>query len=311
LPGRLVAAWVYTWIWLPIIMLTVVFPLLLFPTGRSLSPHWRPVTWLAVGLTVAGTVLGALNPSLDVYNGTTPNPIGVPGADPNAGLLSIIVNGLTTLVLGAAICSLVVRFWRSRGVERQQLKWFAYAGVLVVLAALSTWVMPSLGNLPWVMVIALPVAVGIAILRYRLYDIDRLINRTLVYGSLTAILGLGYAGAVLVLGQVFGGVRGNPPSWAVAGATLVVAALFRPVRRRIQALVDRRFNRRKYDAARTVEAFSTRLQDEIDLAALSDELRAVVDHTMQPTQSSLWLRSPTPTSWSSSRRPPSRADWEY
>ena len=293
LPGRLIAAWVYTWIWNPIIMLTVVFPLLLFPTGRSPSPRWRPVTWLAVGLTVAWTVLGTLNPSLDVYDGTIPNPIGVAGADPNTGLPSTIVNGLTTLVLGAAIGSLVLRFWRSRGVERQQLKWFAYAGALVVLTAPSIEVAPSLGNLPWVTVIALPVAVGIAILRYRLYDIDRLINRTLVYGSLTAILGLGYAGAVLVLGQVFGGMRGNPPSWAVAGATLAVAALFQPARRRIQALVDRRFNRRKYDAARTVEAFTARLRDEIDLAALSEELLAVVDQTMEPTQASLWLRPST------------------
>jgi hypothetical protein len=293
LPGRLVAAWVYTWIWNPTIMLTVVFPLLLFPTGRSPSPRWRPVTWLAVGLTVAWTVLGTLNPSLDVYNGTIPNPIGVTGADPNTGLASTIVNGLTTLVLGAAIGSLVVRFWRSRGVERQQLKWFAYAGALVVLTAPSTEVAPSLGNLPWVTVIALPVAVGIAILRYRLYDIDRLINRTLVYGSLTAILGLGYAGAVLVLGQVSGGVSGNPPTWAVAGATLAAAALFQPARRRIQALVDRRFNRRKYDAARTVEAFTARLRDEIDLAALSEELLAVVDQTMEPTQASLWLRPST------------------
>jgi hypothetical protein len=188
LPGRLVAAWVYTWIWLTLIILTVVFPLLLFPTGRSLSPRWRPVTWLAVGLTVAWTMLGALNPSLDIYNGTIANLIGVTGADPNAGLASTIVNGLTILVLGAAIGSLVVRFWRSRGVERQQLKWFAYAGVLVVLAALSTQVVPSLGNLPWVTVIALPVSVGIAVLRYRLYDIDRLINRTLVYASLDPIL---------------------------------------------------------------------------------------------------------------------------
>jgi hypothetical protein len=293
LPGRLVAAWVYTWIWNPVIMLTVEFPLLLFPTGRSLSPRWRPVTLLAVAVTVAWTVLGALNPSLDVYNGTIPNPIGVAAADPNAGLASIIVNGLTTLVLGAAIGSLVIRFWRSRGVERQQLKWFAYAGMLVVLASLSTWVVPNLGNLPWVMVCALPVAVGIAVLRYRLYDIDLLINRTLVYGSLTAILGLGYVGVVLVLGQVFGGVGGNPPSWVVAGATLAAAALFRPARRRIQALVDRRFNRRKYDAAGKVEVFTARLRDEIDLAALSVELLAVVDQTMEPTQVSLWLRPST------------------
>jgi hypothetical protein len=311
LPGRVAAAWMFTWIWLPIGMLTVVFPLLLFPTGRSLSPRWRPVTWLAVGVTVGWTVLGALNPLLDVYNGTIPNPIGVAGADPDTGLASTILNGLMQFLLAATIVSLVVRFRRSRGVERQQLKWFAYAGVLVVLAALSTQVVPSLGNLPWVMVIALPVAVGIAILRYRLYDIDRLINRTLVYGLLTAILGLGYAGAVLILGQVFGGVREDPPSWAVAGATLAAAALFRPARRRIQALVDRRFNRRKYDAARTVEAFTIRLRDEIDLAAISNELLAVVDQTMKPTQASLWLRPSRHDSSSTPHREVRSVPWAY
>jgi hypothetical protein len=311
LPGRLVAAWLYTWIWNPMIMLTVVFPLLLFPTGRSLSPRWRPVTWLAVSVTVAWAVLGALNPSLDTSNGTIPNPIGVTGADPDAGLLIPIVNGLIFLVLGAAIGSLVVRFWRSRGVERQQLKWFAYAGVLVVLAPLSTWVVPSLGNLPWVMVCALPVAVGIAVLRYRLYDIDRLINRTLVYGSLTAILGLGYAGAVLVLGQVFGGVRGNPPSWAVAGATLAVAALFQPARRRIQTAVDRRFNRSKYNAAETIQAFSTRLREQIDLDTLSTELLAVIDQTMEPTRVSFWLRPPPHGSPSTASREARPTPWAY
>jgi hypothetical protein len=293
LPAPLVAAWVFTWVWDPAIILTFVFPLLLFPTGRSLSARWRPVVWLAVGLTAAETVLGALKPSLLLPDGrTVANPIGVVGVgNVNANMLRTVLDGLALLLLGAAICSLVVRFQRSHGAERQQLKWFTYAGGLVLLAPLSTGLLPDLGNLPFVVVIALPISVGIAILRYRLYDIDRLINRTLVYGALTALLGAVYAAAVLVLGQLFGGVGGNPPSWAVAGATLAVAALFRPARHRIQAVVDRRFNRRKYDAARTVEGFTVRLRDEIDLDTLSMELLTVVDQTMQPTKASLWLRS--------------------
>jgi hypothetical protein len=137
---------------------------------------------------------------------------------------------------------------------------------------------------------AIPAAAGIAIVRYRLYDIDRLINRTLVYGLLTALLGGIYAGVVLVLGQLFGGIGAEPPSWAVAGATLAVAAVFQPARLRIQGIVDRRFNRRRYDAAKTVEAFSARLRDQIDLDTLSAELLALVDQTFQPTTASLWLR---------------------
>jgi hypothetical protein len=149
-------------------------------------------------------------------------------------------------------------------------------------------------------IVFVPVAAGIAILRYRLYDIDRLINRTLVYALLTALLGLVYATAVLVLGQVFGGISTEPPSWVVAGATLAVAALFQPARRRIQAAVDRRFNRRRYNAARTVEVFAVRLRNEVDLDTLSAELLGVVDQTVQPTQSSLWLR---PTGQASRRTP--------
>jgi hypothetical protein len=270
-----------------------VFPLLLFPTGRSLSPRWRPVTWLAVGFTAALTVLGMLRPSLYLTDAQTiANPIGVAGVDIEAAPLSTILNGLLLFLLGAAVVSLVVRFRRSRGVERQQLKWFTYAGALVLLIPLIGFVVPSLGNAAFVVVIALPIAVGIAILRYRLYDIDRLINRTLVYGLLTALLAGIYAGVVLGLGQLFGGIGEQAPSWAVAGATLAVAALFQPARRHIQAVVDRRFNRRKFDAAKTVEAFGIRLRDEVDLDVLTAELLVVVDQTIQPTRASLWLRPP-------------------
>jgi hypothetical protein len=296
LPGRLVAAWVFGWIWAPTIMLTVVFPLLLFPTGRSLSPRWQPLTWLAVGATAALTILSALSPTLPITEGhNIDNPIGVAAAN-QTGPLAAIVTSLSLFLVAAAVISLVVRFRRSQGVERQQLKWFTYAGALVLLTPLGSLFFPSLGNRFFVVVIALPVAVGIAILRYRLYDIDRLINRTLVYGLLTALLAGVYAGAVLILGQMFGGVSGDPPTWAVAGATLTVAALFQPARRRIQAVVDRRFNRRKYDTAKTVEAFSARLRDEVDLDALTAELLVVVDQTMQPTRASLWLRPSAPHS---------------
>jgi hypothetical protein len=199
----------------------------------------------------------------------------------------------------AAVASLAVRFRRARGAERQQLKWLAYAGVLVVLcfvlpeAAADALDSQLAGDLIFAALLApVPVAVGLAILQHHLYDIDRLINRTLVYGLLTALLALMYAGVVLVLGPLFGGFGAEPPTWVVAGATLAVAALFQPARRRIQQAVDRRFNRRKYDAARTVEVFSVRLRDEVDLDTLSAELLTVVDRTMQPTQASLWLRPP-------------------
>ena len=201
--------------------------------------------------------------------------------------------GAILLVAGflGALASLVVRFTRARGLERQQLKWFVYAaGLGVAVLVLPT---PIPDFLEWTLApVGLSAAAAVAILRYRLYDIDRIINRTLVYGVLTAVLGLGYAGAVLLFGQLFGGVRATP-TWAVAGTTLAVAALFQPARRRIQTAVDRRFNRRKYNAATTIQAFSTRLRDQIDLDTLSTELLAVVDQTTEPTRVSLWLR-PSP-----------------
>jgi len=204
-----------------------------------------------------------------------------------------VLLGLLLVCTGAAVVSLVLRFRRSQGVERQQLKWFTYAGVLLFAWSAVDLVLPDVAPFTafFGLTIALvPVAAGIAVLRYRLYDIDRLINRTLVYGLLTALLAGVYAGAVLVLGQVFGGFRAEPPTWAIAGVTLAVAALFQPARRRIQQVVDRRFNRRNYDAAKTIEAFSARLRDEVDLDALSAELLAVTNLTMQPTAASLWLR---------------------
>jgi hypothetical protein len=300
LPGPIVAAWVGGWGAFPLFGLTFTFTLLLYPTGRLLSPRWRPIAWLAGIDLGAITVLAALQPTLAVgHEGRAiANPIGISGLPhPERGALGAVLTGMFTVAALAGCASLVLRFRRSRGEERQQLKWFTYAAALMVLSwVVGALLLPAAGDLIAGTTIALlPVAVGIAILRYRLYDIDRLINRTLVYGLLTAMLAAVYAAVVLVLGQLFGGIGTEPPSWAVAGATLAVAALFQPARRRIQQVVDRRFNRRKYNAARTVDAFSTRLRDQVDLDTLSAELVAIVDQTMQPTKASLWLRPPRMT----------------
>jgi hypothetical protein len=193
-----------------------------------------------------------------------------------------------------AAASLVVRFRRARGMERQQLRWVAWAAVLVVLAAVIALASSMLG-LPEVVgwaagicVALLPLAIGAAILRYRLYDLDRILSRTLTWGLLTVLLGGGYAVVVLGLGQLLG----RDSSLVVAAATLAVAGLFQPARRRVQAAVDRRFDRRRHDATRIIEGFGARLRDQVVLDTLTADLLAVVDQTMQPTQASLWLRTP-------------------
>jgi hypothetical protein len=265
--------------------------LLLFPTGRLPSRRWRPAAWAAGAVLVLAAFSGPFLPGPPA-RGLPPNPIAIP---PLAGVLRLAYGAAGFVLAGvilAALVSLVVRFRRATGIERQQLKWFAYGTALLFLLPAAGIIGASLAGpagdlLAAGILSALPVAIGIAVLRYRLYDLDRLINRTLVYGLLTALLAGVYASVVLVLGQVFGGVGKDPPSWAVAGATLAVAALFQPAQRRIQGVVDRRFNRRKYDAARTVEAFSLRLRDQVDLDALSAELLVAVDQTMQPTTASL------------------------
>jgi hypothetical protein len=294
LPGAVLAAW-YSWWWDPMLILILVFTPLLFPTGRLLSPRWRTIAVLAAVAATVVAVLHALQPTITLSNRdyTIPNPLGLAGVpDPDDSPVGAVLIGIFLVCGVAAMVSVVVRFRRAQGVERQQLKWFTFAVVLAVLAQpVTDYLFPGIGSVVFGVSIALvPIAAGIAILRYRLYDIDRLINRTLVYGLLTALLAGVYVGAVLVLGQVFGGVGKDPPSWIVAGATLAVAALFQPARRRIQALVDRRFNRRKYNTAQTLQAFSTRLRDQVDLDTLSTELLAVVDQTMEPTRVSLWLR---------------------
>ena len=303
--------------WLGTLLGLLPFLVLLFPTGRLLSPRWRPVPWtlgLVLGLYLTAILLtpGPINPALP------DNPLGVESAE---GLLRLVqtMAGIAAPVLALIVlASVVLRFRRARGEERQQLKWFTFvvAAQLVLLPGLGELaqrVAPEVGELVVfpVSISLIPIAIGVAVLRYRLFDIDRIISRALVYGLLTALLGAVYAGVVLVLGQVFGGIATKPPSWVVAGATLAAAALFQPARRRIQQAVDRRFNRRKYNTAKTIEAFSTRLRDQHDLDTLSTELLAVVDKTMEPTGVSLWLR-PSPHGSSGPPRGAARpTTWAY
>ena len=293
LPGPVLAAWFGSWAWYPTLALTLVFTPLLFPTGRLLSPRWRLVAWPAAAVMAAITGLAALQQTIELAPGRmVANPFGLAGVEnPEDSRLGAVLFPLLGPLVLAAFASLVVRFRRSRGDERQQLKWITFAAALLPLTFAGDLLPDTAGNLLFAVVVSfLPVAAGVAILRYRLYEIDRLINRTLVYGLLSALLAGIYAALVLVGGLLSGGLRGQPPPWAVAGATLAVAALFQPARRRIQQVVDRRFDRRRYDAARTVDAFSGRLREELDLDALAAELLAVVEQTVQPTRASLWLR---------------------
>jgi hypothetical protein len=273
------------------------FVLLLTPTGSLPSPRWR--WWARVA---GGAALLALGTSLllpfDPPYQTTPNPLAVPAL---AGLLRPL-NGVTWAVtalgLPVAAGSLLLRFRRARGVERQQLRWLVLAAALAAAVVVVTALALALGLvgdsgdevlLGWVSAVVfglMPLATGAAILRYRLYDLDRIVSRTLAYGLLTVLLGVGYATVVLGLGRLL--PEGS--SLVVAAATLAVAAVFQPARRRIQQQVDRRFNRRRYDAARTIQGFSARLREQVDLDALTAELVAVADQTMQPTRVSVWLR---------------------
>jgi len=274
------------------------FILLLSPTGKLPSPRWR---WWA-RVTAAGTVVAFLasvlapRPLYPEYPDFG-NPVGVGALEHGLGAAIFPVGAL--LVLAGLIVgpvSLLLRFRRARGLERLQLRWLALGAALAAMSfAVSMIALVIEESDGWVFqaalgisVAVLPLTTGAAILRYRLYDIDRIISRTLGYALLTVLLGLGYAAVVVGLGRLLG----KSSSLVVAAATLAVAAAFQPLRRRVQAVVDRRFNRRRYDAARTVEHFAERLRDQVDLRALHTELLAVVDQTVAPTRASLWLRAP-------------------
>jgi hypothetical protein len=274
----------------------VGFVLLLTPTGSLPSPRWRWWARVAAAGPAAFVLALTVGPGLVIppYQAAV-QPVSIPAL---AGAVQVaIVLGFVGTVAGLVVGSgsLVVRFRRARGVERQQLRWLAWAAALTGVGAAVVGVGMAVGATAVPLLAAglclvlLPLATGAAILRYRLYDLDRIVSRTLAYGLLTLLLGGGYAVTVVGLGQLLG----RDSSLVVAAATLAVAAAFRPARRRVQAAVDRRFNRRRYDAAQTVQAFSARLREEVDLDTLSAELLAVVNQTMQPASVSLWLRPPT------------------
>jgi hypothetical protein len=312
-PGGVLAAWLQSFFWFPVIGLVPLL-LLLVPDGSLPSPRWRPVAWVPAVAIALVILAGAFSPGpigADPRPGAPQNPVGIEPArqvlEVAAAVGFLVIPAVTVM----ALLALALRLRRAQGVERQQLKWFAYGAFLLVvgLAALLVPLSEAVGKAILAAGVGCFTAgVAVAVLRYGLYEIDVIVNRTLVYGLLTVLLGLGYAGAVLVGGQL-AGQEGS--SLVVAGSTLAVAAVFQPARRRVQAGVDRRFNRRKYDAAKTVEGFSARLRDEIDLDTLSAEVLAVVDQTMEPTRVSLWLRR---SPHSSSGTPHSEArptTWAY
>jgi hypothetical protein len=296
-------------IWIPPVGLLGIYLILLFPDGKLPSRRWRPLAWLSGVVMVLASLGITFAPGpLEGHPGAR-NPFGLEGA-PWVATAGIVILLLLPLCMLASALSLVLRYRRSGGEEREQIKWIAYTASVVGLLYLIAMVSSLTFSGPWgaagtplwlgllqqaalVSFTAVPIAVGFAVLKYRLYDIDVVINRTLVYGSLTATLVALYFGGIVVLQRFFVALTGEKSTLAVVASTLVIAALFNPLRRRNQSFIDRRFYRRKYDAAKTLEAFSAKLRDETDLGALSDDLVGVVSETMQPAHVSLWLRPNT------------------
>jgi hypothetical protein len=294
----ILGAWTQNWYWYVLLSLALIYLPLLFPDGRLPSRRWLPVAIIPGIGTIGIVVLGALADKLLIEEGSgyeIANPIGIEGL---AFVEDLPIFGVLTVLLGVGIVgagtSVVVRFRRAQGIERQQMKWIVYAAVLLPLIPASD-LLPDVVDsvLLGLTLIAIPTAIGIAVMRHRLYEIDIIINRTLVYGSLTVMLIAFYFGGIVLLQSAFVALTGERSTLAVVASTLLIAALFNPLRRRIQSFIDRRFYRRKYDARKTLEAFSEKLREETDLEALNAELVGVVRQTMQPAHVSLWLRSDT------------------
>jgi hypothetical protein len=299
LPWGEASLWVWAWIWVPAIGL-VVFLDLLFPDGKLPSARWRWFAFFSIAAVIVGVILTALSPG-PILQLPLRNPLGIEGLPNVYRMVEAFMYAL--IVVGAS--SMLLRLRRVGWIERQQIKWFAYATAVAISGIiLKNTVYPMVGEV-WVWwagfvltVVGLagtPIGMGVAILKYRLYNIDLIINRTLVYGSLTATLVALYFGGVAATEAIFRALTGQEqqPQLALVVSTLVIAALFTPLRRRIQSFIDRRFYRRKYDARKTLDAFSAQLRNETDLNALSDDLVGVVAETMQPAHVSLWLSPET------------------
>jgi hypothetical protein len=296
LPGGALAAWC-AMLAQNSFPVSILFLVLLFPDGMLPSSRWRPLAW-AMGVFLLTTlVVGALSPGPFPEFPSASNPFGVEGAKLSGSVLAAgQLGGLACVI--ATLLSLIVRFYFSRGEERLQLKWFTYAAVVglstpLLLSSLVPAVFQVVGPIAWTLgFLSLPVSAGVAVLKYRLYEIDLIINRTLVYGALTVTLVAVYVGSVLSIQYAFRGLTGSKSQLAIVASTLLIAALFNPLRRRVQNFIDQSFYRRKYDAARTLEVFSAKLRDERDIDTLNSELLSTVRETMQPEHVSLWLREP-------------------
>jgi uncharacterized membrane protein YhdT len=302
------------WLWVPTVGLLGIYLILLFPDGKLPSKRWRPLPWFSGVMIVVLSITEGLAPGPLENQGGVRNPFGLEALPWLVDVANVILPLLPICILASAV-SMVLRFRRSRGEVRQQIKWFtfvaSFAGLLYFFAMIGQVVVvwgsdDSIAQIPlWFEIVlslaglgfaGVPVAIGLAVLKYRLYDIDVVINLTLVYGSLTSMLVALYFGCVATTQTILRALTGQTeqPQLAIVISTLVIAALFNPLRRRIQSFIDRRFYRRKYDARKTLEAFSARLRDETDLETLNHDLASVIRETMQPAHVSLWLRPDRP-----------------